>query len=380
MRATANRYNELKTIYYMTSPASETLHIRKLLPVSFGEHAYTDSQFIWNPSSGASRYEVYNGQEILYGSFDGTSMQLDALADGRDYLFMVKAIGDGITTFNSDFSDQKPIYKLNTPKIRVEGGRYLWNAVADATSYVFYIDGKVASLEIHVSGNEYYVIPNFTELKTYTVQVKAVGDGGVRTIDSGFCTLEQQTRQLPTPDFKISYSKPYYMQDGEIIVDITLQTPGANGYAYIIGGVVHYSQETTFRYNPNGAGKYEVGVYAIGGVFDENGVYCLASQTCGNNSTYSINLLGSVDTSNIKLSMDGRITWDAVAGATSYTIRLVINGGEVVELTTTTPAYDLSELIAYKNVTSLEIEIQAHGNNKTVSSAFVKKEWPVVTH
>lgn len=380
MRATANRYNELKTIYYMTSPASETLHIRKLAPVTFGDYAFTNSQFIWNPSSGAIRYEVYNAQEMLYGSFDGASMQLDSLQGGTDYVLMVKAIGDGITTFNSDFSDQKAIYKLKTPKVYADGDRYKWNAVADATSYVFYIDGQIASLDIHVSGEEYYVIPNFTELKTYTIQVKAVGDGGVRTIDSSFDTIEQETRQLPTPDFTISYSKDYYSSEGEIIVNITQQTPYANGYVYIVGGVQTAIMETSFRYNPNGAGTYEVGVYAVGGLFDENGVYCLSSQTCGNNSAYSIKLLGSVDESSVKVSMDGRITWNAVKDATSYTIRVTINGEAPVEITVYSPAYDLSDIIAFKNVQSLEIEIQAHGNSKCVSSAFTKKEWAVIIH
>ena len=380
MRATANRYNELKTVYYMTSPASETMHIRKLMPVTFGDHAFTNSQFIWNTSSGAIRYEVYNAQEILYGSFDGASMQLDSLENGSDYVFQVKAIGDGVTTFNSDFSDQKSIYKLKAPKLYADGDRYKWNAVADATSYVFYIDGEIVSLDIHQSGEEFYVIPNFTKLKTYTVQIKAVGDGGVRTIDSGFTTIEQETRQLSTPDFKLGYSNEYYVKDGEILVDITLETPCANGYAYIIGGVSTVSTETSFRYNPNGAGIYEVGVYAVGGLFDENGVYCLSSQTCGNNSTYSIRILGTVDESRLNLSMDGRITWESVDYATSYTLKLVINGEEQDMITVYTAAYDLSDLIAFKKVQSLEVVLQAHGNKKCVSSAFANRDWPVIVH
>lgn len=380
MRATANHYNELNTIYYMTSPASETLHIRKLSPVSFGDHAFTNSQFIWNTSSGAIRYEVYNAQEILYGSYDGASMQLDSIVGGRDYVFMVKAIGDGITTFNSDFSDQKTIYKLNTPKLYIDGDCYKWNAVADATSYVFYIDGQIVSLDIHVSGDEYYVIPNFTELKTYNVQVKAVGDGGVRTIDSAIYSILQETKQLSTPDFTIGYSKESFSPDGEIIVNITKQTPYANGYAYIIGGVVKTINATSFRYNPNSPGSYEVGVYAIGGIFDEAGIYYLSSQTCGNNSSYTIKLLGKPDASSIKLSMDGRISWQAVEGATSYTMKLIINGKKYDAITVYSPAYDLSALIAFKNVQSLEIEIQAHGNSKCVTSATVSKDWPAVTH
>ncbi len=380
MRASANKYNELKTIYYMTSPASETLHIRKLSAVTFGDSAFTSTQFIWNTSSGAVRYEVYNAQEILYGSYDGASMQLDSFEGGKNYTLKVKAIGDGKTTFNSDFSDQKSIYKLKTPKLTAENDRYKWDAVSDATSYVFYIDGEPASLDIHVAGGEYYVIPNFTKLKTYSVQVKAVGDGGVRTIDSALCSIEQKTQQLQTPDFKISYSKECYSSEGEIIVDVTLETPNANGYTYIVGGVAGTSKELSYRYNPNGAGSYSVGVYAVGGLFGEDGTYYLSSQTCGNNEAYTIKLLGSVNQSNIKLSMDGRLTWSAVNGATSYTIKLVINGEEKEIETTYTPAFDLSDIIAFKQVNSLSVEIQAHGNTKCVSSAVTKKEWDVVQH
>ncbi len=380
MRASANRYNELKTIYYMTSPASETLHIRKLAAVTFGDSAFTNTQFIWNVSSGAVRYEVYNAQEILYGSFDGASMQLDSFEGGKDYSLKVKAIGDGKTTFNSDFSEQKSIYKLKTPKLFTEKDKYKWNAVSDATSYVFYIDGEPASLDIHVSGEEYYVIPNFTKLKTYSVQVKAIGDGGVRTIDSAFCSIEQKTQQLQTPDFKISYSKDSYSADGEIIVNVTSESPNASAYTYIIGGVSGTSKELSYRYNPNGAGSYSVGVYAVGGLFDDDGLYYLSSQTCGNNEAYTIKLLGSVNESNIKLSMDGRLTWSAVNSATRYTIKLIINGEETQIKSLNTPAFDLSDIIAFKQVNSLSVEIQAHGNNKCVSSAITKKEWAVVQH
>lgn len=380
MRASANRYNETNTVYLMTSPASETLHIKKLMPVTYGDNAFTNTQLIWNTSSGAIKYEVYNAQEILYGSFDGASMPLDSLVGGNDYTFKVKAIGNGIDTFNSDFSDQKSIYKLKTPELRIDTDRYKWNAVSDATSYAVYIDGELASLDVHVSGEEYYVIPNFTKLKTYTVSIKAIGDGGRRTIDSTEAVVEQETRQLPTPDFKISYSEKSFKATGEIIVDITQTIPYANGYAYIVGGVTTSSNEVSFRYNPNGAGTYMIGVYAIGGLFDSDDIYCLPSQTCGNNSAYSITLLGSTNESSIKLSMDGRISWGAVEYASSYSVKLKINGEAQELITVYTPAYDLSNITAFKNVNSLEIEIQAHGNDKCVSSSITTKTWPVVTH
>ena len=77
--------------------------------------------------------------------------------------------------------------------------------------------------------------------------------------------------------------------------------------------------------------------------------------------------------------MDGRITWAAVPDATHYTIKLTINGEVYDVITVYNPAYDLSDLIAFKNVNSLSIEIQAHGNSKCVSSAITRKEW-TITH
>ena len=78
--------------------------------------------------------------------------------------------------------------------------------------------------------------------------------------------------------------------------------------------------------------------------------------------------------------MDGRITWAAVPDATHYTIKLKINGDTYETITVYTPSYDLSDLIAFKNVQSLEIDIQAHGNSKCVASAVTRKEWAVIAH
>lgn len=149
---------------------------------------------------------------------------------------------------------------------------------------------------------------------------------------------------------------------------------------YIVGGVSTQSTQTSFKYNPHGTGIYEVGVYAIGGRFDSNGVYCLPSQTCGNNSAYSITLLNSVDESRLIVSIDGRITWTPVDYAISYSVELIIKGASYDAITVYSAAYDLSDLIAYKNVHSLEVKITAHGNSKCVSSETTVKDWPVIIH
>ncbi len=391
--------------YYSKYSASKTVTICGEVDKTKISFNSLTSTLSWQGISYANGYEisVQTSTDSYSETVNKTSYEFDP--HNANFTISIRALGNHATSFDSNVATEKTFvyletarnihledgvlywddvvgadYKLKTPKLTLGTDRYTWNAVSDATSYVFYIDGEVASLDVHVSGEEYYVIPNFNKLKTYTVQVKAIGDGGRRTISSGFATIEQETRQLSTPDFKIGYSESSYKANGEILVDITLETPNANGYAYIIGGVVTTSTETSFRYNPNGAGKYEVGVYAIGGIFDENNVYCLSSQTCGNNSTYSINLLGSVDESSVKLSMDGRITWGAVDGAVSYTIKLTINGEDQELITTYNPAYDLSDIIAFKNVSSLDIEIQAHGNSKCISSSVTTKNWPVVIH
>ena len=392
LQATANYFNDLRTVYYMTSQPGETVNFIKLATPTFGDTRFTGSQLVWNAPDNiltdefTPTYQVYNAQDILQnGERNGTVMSTDYLEGGATYTFKVKAVGNvnryGNTQYiNSDLSETISVYKLAAPQItRTETG-YSWNAVTNAISYAVYVDGVLSSTDYHVSGNVYTFTPNFTELKTYNVNVYAIGDNGATAIDSRPAELLQETKQLQTPDFEFSYSEEYVSPNGEIIVNITQESPYARGYYYSVGGAAGTAAGTEYRYNANGAGSFAIVVYALGGGFDEDGVYYLDSQSRGGNAAYTIYLLPAPNQNSININADGYITWANVSNANSYELILTINGEEKEAITVTTASFDINTIVSYRDVTSLTVSVRAKGNSNCVTSAQSSREWAVITH
>lgn len=368
--ASANYFNDDRTIYYMTSQPSQTYNFIKLEAPTFGETPFTNSKLLWNapanvnPKVYTPTYEVYNiDNEAYTGEKNGTEMDISNLVGGKSYTFSVKAIGDGVTYINSDVSTQSvTVYKLETPEIRRENGQYVWDGVVDALSYAMYIDGKLVDAEFHVSGSKYSFKPLFTENKDYTVELVAKGDGGLTSIDSAKFVMVQKTVQLERPEYAFSYTHDEVNSSGKIKINITKESPYANGYSYTIGGATETSKELEYSLNPNTTGTFVTAVYALGGNFDENGVYCLDSQVRGNNSAFSITLLGAPDKDSIKVTTDGKLTWATVASATKYEVTLIINGVSQT-VTVNDPMYVIQN---YSTVETLTVIVKAIGNGTTV--------------
>ena len=376
--ASANYYNDDGTVYYMTSNTSTTFRCVKLSAPTFGDLAFNNNQFYWkspantNTSIYTPTYVVYDESEVAYnGEKNGTTMDISYLEGGREYVFMVKAVGNGINYINSNISEPMRIYKLATPEVYRENGKYMWNAVARANSYAVYVDGVLKGTYPHEPGKTYDFTPDFTELKKYTVEVVAIGDGGYTTINSNHYTIVQETKQLTSPDFTVSYTDERYSETGAVVVTITKQPDYATGYSYTIGGTTHTSSETTYSLVPSSVGTVEVRVFALGGSFDENGIYYLPSQSVGG-ANKAITLLASPNASSFQISHDGVLTWAAIAGAKEYEVILNIDGVETV-IKTKTPSYNIEN---FKDATTIIVKIAAVGNGtNTVSSVYTEKRW-----
>lgn len=389
MMASANYYDTLGTTYYMSSEYSQTATFIKLSAPTFGDRPFTNTQLLWNAPTNLNlveyspTYEVYAANGTAYnGAKDGTSMNISYLASGAQYSFSVKAIGDGVTCINSDVSERVvTINKLAVPEVRRENGQYVWNAVVGASSYVVYIEGEQVFNEDHESGKTYRFTPTFntiSELKPYSVQVIAVGDNGYTTINSDAFEISQEVKMLTTPDFSFEYSEEAYTEDGEIVVTITKPSQYATGYSYTIGGVTYTSAELTCSHVPGSEGAFAIRVYALGGAFDEEGVYYIDSQSQGGDSGHTIRLLPHPNSDSISLSQDGRLTWTAVSSAQGYTIEYSLDGGAYEELATVynVSYYDISPDVY--NGHTLKIRIRALGNgNNIISSQAVEsaREW-----
>ena len=386
MISVANYYNDQGTVYYMTSPYSRTVTFVKLNTPTFPSPSFSNTELLWNAPNNINAaeytptYEVYLGTATMNGEKNGTSMSLSTLEGGRDYRFRVKAIGDGTHYVNSDKSDEVSIYKLGTPDVRIEDDQYVWDGVVSASGYSVYVDGEVQSNLIHQSGNTYSFAYAFKELKTYQVKVYAIGDQGYSTIDSKAYTIEQEVRQLSTPEFSYRYidgdtgeAITAYSVKGEVEVTITTSSTNAKGYCYVVGGSSHNSAEETFSINPNTSGSISVRVYALGGGFDQDGVYYVDSQSAGNSSTV-LTVLRTPNQSSIQYNADGRIWWGNVTDAQGYEYCIAWDGEEYGDVQTVSQAsVTVSGITSH---TRLKIKVRAKGNgNKIISSGWVEAEF-----
>ncbi len=374
MLSSANQY--IGTTYYMTSMPSPTKSFIKLKAPTFPNVAFSGSQLIWkapaniNTAVYTPTYEVYypNGTTTYNGEKNGTTMNISDLPGGATYTFYVKAIGNGTDFINSEKSVPVTIYKLAEPEITIANNQYTWSGVSSAVSYVVYIDGKEAHKVLHTQGSTYSFTPKFTELKEYKVEIQAIGDGGYTSINSEKKLLLQKVDQLTTPEFKIEYSEAQYTDTGKIKVTITTESAYATGYCYNIAKNSQIVNSTTYEFCPNNTGTYIVSVYAVGGGFDEEGVYYLDSQTKGGNNNYRIILLGQSNPDSYVVNGDGMLKWASVSDAVSYKIEISVNGGEFETYNKATaglqiPGYSLSNRYV--------IRIQAVGNGNNIVSSTV---------
>lgn len=388
MQAVANIFNAEHTLYTMTSLPGVTYNFIKLSKPTFGEVAFSGAQLVWNApgniltSQFTPTYEVYNNQdEVLNGEKNGTSMSTNHLEGGKTYTFTVKAIGDGKAYINSEKSDPVSAFKLRSPDVKTGDGCYEWNSVVSAVSYAVYIDGVLSSTEYHEAGGKYTFVPGFDRIKTYNVQVYAIGDIGRSIIDSAPCEIRQQTKLLATPDFTFNYTKDCYAEDGEVVITITQPSPYARGYNYSVGGSEKVEMAETYSFNTHNVGSFALRVYACGGNFDDEGIYYLNSQSCGGNARYTINILTSPNLENTKISADGKIDWTDIPNARAYEVTCVIDGVTYETKTVGNASFVIGDQLGvdYSTVHSVTVTIQAigDGTKNYVKSKPTEKTWTV---
>ena len=369
--AVANEFDsDNNKTYYISSPHMSTpFNIIKLNAPTFGDKLVENGYLVWNPSSNIDAavytpsYRIYDEEGYAYnGFYQASQFSIENCTAGAFNTVSIKAIGDGVHYMNSDMSDAKQFYLLATPEVKREGSSYTWDMVAQSTSYNVYIEGELVKTLTHVSGQpsyEYKVdLSKFPSTnKEYKIEVIANGDGGYQVVASKPGTFMQKVQMASTPSITVSYSDPQYSLTGEITVNITTPSNYTTGYRYTVGGASS-NEETAlqYKYCPNAVGKYDVLVYALGGVFDEEGTLYIASDR----DTKSITLLAAP--SNIDVTRDGVVSWthtDASRSGFSYIV--YYNDSTTEEGTCKNAGFTLKN---FANVS--KIEIKAVGNGTTV--------------
>lgn len=382
MIAVANYYNDKNNLYYMSSEVSPTQQFIRLSAPSFPEGAIANSQeLVWNTPDNINTaeytptYRVYSaiGEQIGGGDINGTKFKIDYLEEGKSYKFIIKAIGNSTKYLDSDYSAELTIYKLEKPKLTIEDGKYVWNSVRNASSYYLEIDGKKVSDDYHVSGNKYSYAPRFTTEGNHIVKLKAVGDGRANA-DSEYLTFTQKARILLSPEIKYSYSEDSFVKGGKIIVDITKETENCAEYQYEIAGQSTTSKETSFSKVIETAGKYSIRVKAIGGVFDENEVYCIDSQYTGGASSDVITLLSTPATSSFAITNDGTVKWGQITGTYGYEYQISYDGEEYGYIAKS--KFNAINVEGYLKYRTISVKVRACGDGgKTVTGEWVEWTW-----
>lgn len=382
MIAVANYYNESNNLYYMSSEVSPTQQFIRLSAPSFPEGAISNSQeLVWNTPDNINTaeytptYRVYSaiGEQIGGGDINGTKFNIEYLEEGKSYKFIIKAIGNSTKYLDSDYSTELTIYKLEKPKLTIENGKYVWNGVSNASSYYLEIDGKKVSDDYHVSGNKYTYAPRFTTEGDHIVKLKAVGDGRTNA-DSEYLAYTQKARILLSPEIKYSYSENVFVKGGKITVEITNPTANCSGYQYEIAGQSTVSSELSFSKVIESAGKYSIRVKAVGGVFDENNVYCIDSQYVGGASSDVITLLSTPATSSFTITSDGAVKWGQIAGAYGYEYQISYDGAEFGDIAKSN--FNTIKIDGHLKYRTISIKVRACGDGgKTVTGEWVEWTW-----
>lgn len=381
MVAVANLYNSDNTLYYMTSPNSPTQQFIRLAAPMFHEGAVANSiELLWsapgniNTSEYTPTYQVFSaiGEQIGGGVQNGTRFNIEYLEGGKGYTFYVKAVGNETKYLDSGYSEIISVYKLATPEFTISNGQYVWNSIANASSYYMEIDGKKVSDDFHVSSSQYSYTPRYTTDGNHIVKLKAVGDGR-GNLDSAEFTYTQKTQVLLAPVIEYSYSSDSFVTGGSITISITTPSANCSGYQYEIAGEIITSAELSYSKVIQNTGNYAIRVKALGGAFDANDIYYIDSQYAGGSATDVIVLLGAPSLSSFSITSDGIVQWTAVSGTNNYEYQISYNGGECGAIQQT--GYNNINIANHTSYNTIKIRVRAKGAGNTISSEWIEYTW-----
>ena len=132
--------------YYSSWSTAKTM--TKLAQVSKDDITYSnvDRSLSWKVITGAQYYQVKINGVVVEEQYTGTSYHHEA--DNTDFEVSIKAIGNGVSTFNGKESEVKGFVFLDTvSNVFVEDGTLKWTAVPGADAYKIKQNGAVRSEE-----------------------------------------------------------------------------------------------------------------------------------------------------------------------------------------------------------------------------------------
>lgn len=377
MSADANKFNEDKTVYFLTSDISPTQTFIRLAAPTFPEGALSNqTEITWNVPDNINTDEYTPTYVLAYrdttvATRNGTSYSLAGL-DAGNYTFTVRAVGDDVRYLDSPYSVVgKTFTKLETPSMTVESDGYHWNAVPSSSSYYVEIDGKRECDEDHLAGKKYVFKPSYSTIGSHKVRLTAIGNG-IDTVSSNAFEYVQTVEQLQRPEISVAYSNPDgFVIGGSLIATITKSSPHAIDYQYEIGGKSTTTSALSASQVMDSQGSFAIKVKALGGVI-ENEIYYVDSLYSAENSMI---LLASPTLGGFQMSSDGIIQWRSVSNASGYDYQISFDGGEFSELAHIGGcSLVVDDFRQYTNII-IRVRASANGASNKVNSAWTEWTW-----
>jgi hypothetical protein len=378
--------------YYMTSHFSTNITVFRLAPVTFpiaGSARFTNSHLNWNAPSNVGthnpNYDVFSSADGAVRALGVSDRRFDITGLGAgEHIFYVIARGDGFF-LSSEISNPVSITRLVTPTVSINTtlSAYEWNGVTGATAYQVRIGSNVHTVPHTGLGvHRFELLPSHFAGPpgAFDVQVIAIGNDGVTTIDSHPRAFQQTTRRLTAPTFTFAYSHTQADPEGRIDITITnpsrMQglpdqegTPTTRGYFFASTGLTTHANPITLLTHSiaigAGEGPRGLTVTAAGGEFNGNtlgtSVFYLPNQQQG--TIPPLTILGSVTQSTIVLQEGVIVSWVGVGLTNSYSVTVAVTGGASQTTTVTGTSLDLRTLgLSATGTQNTTITIRALGN------------------
>ena len=227
----ANSYKENERSLYLGSAQPYSFTVNKLaVPENF---KISDNYASWNSVENANGYILSIGSDSgelsrIYIERGITSVRVD-LSESGNYIFKIRAMGNGSDVISSDNDNGTNVTKLSAPKnVKVENRLLTWTAVSGAEGYYIKIGDNI-NQTINSSVTSFDLTP-YADLTAKSVTIYAIGNGGA---DGSSTTIDSAT-SAPLIIQKLGTPTEVKVTNSEIT---WTAVPNASGYIVYIDGV-----------------------------------------------------------------------------------------------------------------------------------------------
>ncbi len=312
---------------------------------------YTDSGFVFSWKAGdanASGYEVEMTAEgtSLTRTVNALSVAVDESFLNKPTAFKVRALtskqgysASAWSVLNFTPAQVGEISNFTIDSITQEGVVFVWDAVANADSYLltYQLKGAETAVSVNdITGTSHTVAGlDLTNGKVYDVTLKAVGAAGARPAEKDSVSLSFSVGQLAKPVVSASCAEGKLTFGWQAVEK-------ASAYELTGSATTYIETDTGFAAVVDAAagGNFDLTVKATGGFNQTEGVFYLDSEPAEKSVAAAVlNLAeGSLKVADV---LSGSLTaeWAEVAGAAGYDLVLSSNETELVRTTVAAPAH-----------------------------------------